>query len=108
MVMEYIEIGSTPYDESCAQVGVENYREDAKKEMNAYINQLNRLFIDAESRGVKFKQKWFDHDFGAYGEVCMYWNPENEIADEYVYVIEADLPGNWDEEARKELANNES
>ena len=45
MVMEYIEIGATPYDEDCAQVGAENYRKDAMKEMNAYINQLNRSFV---------------------------------------------------------------
>ena len=103
MVMEYIEIGPTPYDENCAQVGDDDYRKDAKKEMDVYINQLNRTFIDAKSKGIAFKQRWFDHDFGAYGEVCIYWNTENEIADEYAYVIERNLPSDWDEEAKKEL-----
>lgn len=103
VVKEYIEIGPTPYNEDCAQVGFEDYRKDALKEMDTYINQLNRVFLDAESKGITFKQKWFDHDFGAYGEVCIYWNPENPIANEYVYIIESDLPGNWDEKAKIEL-----
>jgi hypothetical protein len=103
MVMEYIQIGPTPYDENCAQVGDDDYRKDAKKEMDVYINQLNRTFIDAKSKGIAFKQRWFDHDFGAYGEVCIYWNTENPVADEYAYVIERNLPSDWDEEAKKEL-----
>ena len=103
MTMEYMEIGSSPYDELCAQLGFDNYRKDATKEMDAYINQLNRLFIEAKNYGITFKQKWFNHDFGTYGEVCMSWNPENEIANTYVYEIESNLPSNWDEEAKKEL-----
>ena len=63
MVMEYMEIGSSPYDELCAQLGFDNYRKDATKEMDAYINQLNRLFIEAKNYGITFKQKWFNHDF---------------------------------------------
>lgn len=102
-MQEYIEIGPSPYEEDCAQVGNENYRKDASKEMVAYINQLNRTFIDAESKGITFKQKWFDHDFGAYGEVCMYWNTENEEADSYVYEIEKRLPESWDKLAMEEL-----
>lgn len=107
MVMEYIEIGATPYDEDCAQVGSENYRKDAMKEMDAYINQLNRAFTEAESWGIRFKQKWFNHDFGSYGEVCIYWNNENEDADIHAYEIERNLPSNWDEEAKKELTEND-
>ena len=107
MVMEYIEIGATPYDEDCAQVGAENYRKDAEKEMDAYINQLNRVFTEAENWGIRFKQKWFNHDFGVYGEVCAYWNTDNEIADRFVYFVEENLPSNWDEEAKKELVEND-
>jgi hypothetical protein len=104
MVMEYIEIGSTPYDEDCAQVGANGYREEAMKEMDAYINQLNRHFTIAITYGIKFKQKWFNHDFGSYGEVCMYWNNENEDANTIAYEIESNLPGKWDKEALIELS----
>ena len=98
-----MEIGATPYDEGCAQVGSENYYEDAKKELQLYIDQLNRVFVEAESKGISFRQKWFNHDFGSYGEVCLFWNTDDEIADQYAYFIEANLPANWDSEAKKEL-----
>lgn len=103
MNIERIEVGPTPYDESCAQVGIADYNEKATKEMKAYINQLNREFPDAESKGVNFKIKWFNHDFGSYGEVCIVWNTDNAIADERAYEIDYNLPSNWDEEAKKEL-----
>jgi hypothetical protein len=75
----------------------------SKAEMTAYINQLNRIFSDAESKGIDFKIKKFHHDFGTYGEVCMYWNTDNEVADQYVYIIESNLPATWDREALQEL-----
>ena len=103
MNMEYMEFGSTPYGEDCAQVGVADYREKAIKEMKAYINQLIRMFPESENMGINFKIKWFNHDFGSYGEVCSVWNTDDEEADGYVYVIERNLPENWDEEAKKEL-----
>jgi hypothetical protein len=100
---EYMVAGPSPYDEDCAQVGTVDYYDKSKAEMTAYINQLNRLFSDAESKGIDFKIKRFYHDFGTYGEVCMYWNIDNEISDQYVYIIESNLPSNWDEQAKKEL-----
>jgi hypothetical protein len=100
---EYMEIGASPYDEDCAQVGTVDYYDKSKAEMTAYINQLNRLFSDAESKGIDFKIKRFYHDFGTYGEVCMYWNIDNEISDQYVYIIESNLPATWDREALQEL-----
>jgi hypothetical protein len=33
----------------------------------------------------------------------MHWDTGNEEADVYVYEIEKELPGYWDEEAKKEL-----
>jgi|APGre2960657373_1045057.scaffolds.fasta_scaffold95643_2 hypothetical protein len=102
-MIEYMELGSTPCEEDCAQVGSNGFRERANNEMTAYINQLNRLFSNAESNGVKFRIKWFSHDFGSYGEVCAYWDTENEIANEYVYTIDRNLPSNWDKDALKEL-----
>jgi hypothetical protein len=101
---EYMEIGPSPYDEDCAQVGTDNYAQRVDKELNAYKNQLNRLFPDAESKGITFRTKWFNHDFGSYGEICLYWNTDNEIANEYAYTIEANLPSNWDEVAIKEMS----
>lgn len=100
---EYMEIGVTPFDEGCAQVGDSNYKKIAEAEMDAYINQLNRVFVDIESKGIVFRKKWFHHDFGTYGEVCIVWDTDNEIADQYAYFIDSNLPANWDDEAKEEL-----
>lgn len=103
--MEEIYLGPTPCGESCAQVGEDNFRQKATKEMNAYINQLYREFPYAQDLGIVFKKKWSPHDFGEYGEVVMKWNENNQEADEYAYRIDANAPENWDEEALKELNN---
>jgi hypothetical protein len=100
---DYLVLGPVPYDEDCAQVGAEDYIEKSSLEILAYLNQLNRKFPEAESKGIDFKKKRFDHDFGSYYEVCAYWNVNDEVSDEYVYIIEASLPDVWDEEAKKEL-----
>jgi hypothetical protein len=103
--MEYMEIGSTPFDESCAQLGQDYYVLKATKEMEAYINQLYRSFPDAINHKIRFVKKWFNHDFGQYGEVVLKWDTDDSNADDYAYHIERNLPANWDEEAIMELEN---
>ena len=101
-----MEIGSTPHGENCAQVGSDNYMNLATIEMDTYIRLMERLFPEASSRNINFKKKWFDHDFGSYGEVCMFWDSENEEANNYVYEIDKNLPENWDKVATEELGIN--
>lgn len=100
---EYMEIGSTPHGESCAQVGSDDYMNRATMEMDTYIRLMERLFPEASSKNINFKKKWFDHDFGSYGEVCMFWNTEDEDANDYIYEIDKNLPENWDKVAMEEL-----
>lgn len=101
---EYYELGPTPCDESCAQVGEPDYHEKAKKEMTAYVNLLNREFPQARDKGILFVVKWFAHDFGRYGEVVAGFSDEDSEAVSYVFdVIDKNLPSYWDNEARKEL-----
>lgn len=98
---EYFILGPVPSDEDCAQVGDENFRQRATLEMDAYINQLYRLFPDADSCGVIFTKKWFNHDFGSYGEVIANYNNDEGFA--FVLNVELNLPSYWDDEAREEL-----
>jgi hypothetical protein len=100
---DYIEIGPTPCDENCAQVGDDNFRMIADKEMSIYIDQLNRMFGDLikNSHSVSFSKKWFAHDFGTYGEVVI--NFDDEKDSEIPYKIERNLPEQWDEEALKQI-----
>lgn len=101
--MEYIELGPTPYDEQCSQVGDDDFAVRSTKEMTVYKNQLNRMFPEvANSQTLAFAIKWFPHDFGTYGEVVVKYIPGNEEED-IVYHIERNLPAYWDNESKKEL-----
>ena len=100
---QYMEIGSSPIEEDCAQVGAEGYYQRAEKELNCYKDQLYRQFTESVEHNISFRIKWFPHDFGTYGEVCVFWNDSDEAANEYAYFIEANLPENWDEQSIKEL-----
>lgn len=99
----YLELSPTPTDEDCAQVGEPDYRAKATKEMKAYINQLYREFPDTQDEGCEFFIKWFPHEFGSYGYVCVMYTEGNRMQEEYAFSIENNLPYNWDEEALKEL-----
>jgi hypothetical protein len=98
----YIELGCAPCDESCAQVGEPGFRERARKEMDAYINQLYREFPDLRLSSVFLKKMWVQHDFGVYGEVIAEYGDDDES---YALAVQVEnyLPCNWDEEAILEL-----
>ncbi len=93
---DYIEIGSAPYDEECAQVGSDNYTINARRECRAYVNQLKRQFPKG-----RFGIKSFQHDFGSYYEVVAYYDTEEET--QAAFDAEGNSPANWDNEARIEL-----
>ena len=67
------------------------------------LDYLKEIWANGNENQYQFRIKWFSHDFGSYGEVCAYWDTENEIANEYVYTIDRNLPSNWDKDALKEL-----
>ena len=107
---EYIEIGSTPCDEECAQVGADDYSVRAKKECRAYINQLTRMITAAGKEipdGFRLVVKGNAHDFGTYHEVACKFSDDNEAACELAYWVESNAPTNWDEQAKLELASAE-
>ena len=95
---EYIELGPVPSEEKCAQVGDSNYSEQSIKECRAYKNQLKRRFPLAD-----FQIKLFEHDFGYYREVVVYYNDTDYDQEMRAIEIEDNIPEYWDEEAKKEL-----
>ena len=99
---EYLTLGPTPAEEDCAQVGSDDYRARSRRESSAYINQLRRQF-GPEPIGALLAAKSFPHDFGSYTEVVVKFDTNNPEAVEYAYRLEANTPGEWDEEAHKEL-----
>ena len=100
---DYIELGSTPYDEDCAQVGEANYRQLARFECQQFIAQLRRLF-GPEPDGAELRVKAFSHDFGTYYEVVCYFDDTLPESVDYAFQCEGDnAPANWDDEARQAL-----
>ena len=92
--MEFINIGSTPAEESCLGVG----HPLALQECAIYRRQLEREFPKGN-----FRVQGFDHDFGRYFEVVAYWEDGDEDGEEAAYMAEAAASAEWDDEARKEL-----
>lgn len=94
MARECIELGSTPADEDCAQVGSENYEERARAECERYIALLRTKF-GTEPETARLAIKGFPHDFGRYYEVVCYFDDGNEVATEYAYLLESKAPTTW-------------
>jgi hypothetical protein len=99
--VNYITLGPTPGNESCAQVGADDYSERVKKESKAYIAQLVRINGEPPP-GARFCVKNFQHDFGTYHEVAIEYDNSLE-AIKYALAVDDSTPGEWDEEARKFL-----
>jgi hypothetical protein len=99
---DYLNIGSSPASEDCAQVGSDGYHKKAKKECGVFIGQIRRE-LGPEPPGASLSIKSFPHDFGNYMEVVCYFDDESEAAREYAFKCEAECPDMWDEEAKKEL-----
>jgi hypothetical protein len=98
-MMEDLNIGSTPNEEECAQVGSDDYYERAIKECLAYREQIRKHYPEPENGYLKVKG--FPHDFGTYYEVVAYYDPEDTQASRWAFDIEGDNLGvlsTWDEE----------
>jgi len=99
---DWLDIGSSPPEESCAQVGADGYYERARRECRAYVEQLRRA-MGPEPAGARLGVRSNPHDFGTYLSVVCYYDPAMEAAVEYAFRCESDGPQNWDAAARKEL-----
>jgi len=100
---EWIDIGSSPPGEPCAQVGTEEYLERARRECKVYIALLRRTLGD-EPVGAQLSVRSNPHDFGTYLSVVCYYDPAIEGAIDYAFRCESEGPDEWDEQAREELS----
>jgi hypothetical protein len=92
---DYISIGSSPYDEPCAQVGQPDYTRKARAECIRFIQLLRKTF-GPEPEGAWLSVKWFEHDFGSYCEVICYYNTDIPASVDYALRCEAETPATWD------------
>lgn len=96
---DYIEIGATPHDEDCAQVGSENYAKRAKRECSMFAAQIRKHYPEPENGYLVIKRNM--HDFGSYYEVAAYFDDEDKESTEWAFDIEGDTKGvlsTWDAE----------
>ena len=96
---EYLEIGSAPHDEDCAQVGTEDYAKRAKRECSLFAQQILKHYGEPEYGYLTVKGH--AHDFGTYYEVRACYDDEDEESTKWVFDIEGDVKGvlaTWDAE----------
>jgi hypothetical protein len=91
---DYLELGPTPAEEDCAQVGTEDYATRARAECERFIT-LIRATCGAEPEGANLRIKRSEHDFGGYYEVAVYYDTHNEAAMEYAWNLEKTTPTRW-------------
>lgn len=107
-MMDTYTLGATPAEEKCAQTKDADYHERARVECQVYRRQLLRMYKEAHGGsdlpdGCSLRITNHSHDFGTYHEVGIRYNDENERAVNAMFWFDANMPGQWDEEARKEL-----
>ena len=102
-MLDYVYLSPTPTETNCAQLGEENYRKRATIEMTAFIGQLYRCFPNGMEKGVHFRIKWQNHDFGTYGEVVATYEMDEAEAMDYAIHVENNLPEYWDTHAMREI-----
>lgn len=102
---DYINIGSTPIEESCAQVGSDNYAKLSRIEGVAFKHQCERVLKKefGDNLEISVRPKSFPHDFGTYHEVVAFFNPDNPTQVEQAFWLEANTPEEWDDQAIREL-----
>jgi hypothetical protein len=94
---EYIEIGPTPAEESCQQVGTPSYDpQAARAECQRFIEAIRKV-VGKEPEGAVLRIKGNPHDFGTYFSVACYFEGDDETAVNYAYRCESDAPMTWAE-----------
>ncbi len=95
-MIDYMEIGPTPSDESCAQVGSANYAQEALEETSRYMAGLLHYFGPPPA-GAAIVRQSCPHDLGSYYEVCVRFNDDNPPGAQYAYMIEGHAPPTWNQ-----------
>lgn len=98
MSRRYVELGSSPAEEPCAQVGTPDYAARAASEMSRY-RELLRTKLGPEPEGAALGVRWESHDFGRYGELVCYYSPVYPDSVAYAFACESHGPATWTDNA---------
>jgi hypothetical protein len=97
MPREFYDIGSSPSEEECAQLGREGYARQARQECHRLIRQL-RKELGEEPGTARLAVKANSHDFGTYYSVVCYFDTFDPEGEAYAGKCEDELPAHWDPE----------
>lgn len=110
VMMETIDLGPTPCDEPCAQLGDDGYEIRSRMECRVFRDQIERCcvahFGENLPNNVHIKVQNFPHDFGEYREVVVRFDPFDARAVDIALWIESNVPERWDVEALRQLLPN--
>lgn len=96
MTSNYWALGPVPTDEDCVSVDPNtDYLPAMTEECRRYRDMLRAMHPDAPA-GVTFGVKTFQHEFGQYKEVVVYYDDDNEEQCRYVFYVEDTLPTTWE------------
>ena len=91
---DYIEIGPSPGNEECVQVGDGDYYQKARHECRRFID-LIRSALGSEPEGARLFIKRSPHDFGDYLEVACEYDEDFPAAIDYAFKCESEALTTW-------------
>jgi hypothetical protein len=97
-MQDYLTIGPVPSNECCAQLGAENYTQQALMECGRFADQIRRHYPEPDGGYIAVKR--FDHEFGSYYECVAVFDDIEWEATEWAYRVESDPLGvlaDWEE-----------
>jgi hypothetical protein len=93
-VTERYHLGPAPVEESCAQLGQDDYENQAKAECRTYIAAI-RIVCGDPPDAANLRMVSQPHDFGLYWEVVVEFDPSNRKACEYAARCDEQAPTTW-------------
>ena len=95
-MFDYLEIGPTPAEESCEQLGPGYTQAKAKRECQQFIEAIRKV-VGPEPEGARLTVRSNPHDFGTYYEVAVKYDGSSPGATEYALKVESEAPSTWPE-----------
>lgn len=96
--MDFVELGPSPAEERCAQVGREGFDQANRDEVRRFIAGVKRYFGERYPGGtlpVSVTVRSFPHDFGAYRECVVVYDEGNQHEVDVAYTIDDKCPTTW-------------
>lgn len=102
MSREELNIGCTPCDEPCVQVGHLMYSRIARAECQQFILDLESQILRKWPEGgrIALRIKGCPHDHGTYYEVFAYYDPDDPVAVAQALFCEGEADEHWSDESK--------